>query len=98
MSHRLAPGSIEAQQRTLAMGVVLALPVAIGLWVGIDRLMPPVPGMATQIARALFALHCVGVAVLLALLPGIEAPSRAWTASINRPGTNSQSCSIVFCT
>ena len=73
MSHRLAPGSIEAQQRTLAMGVVLALPVAIGLWAGIDRLMPPVPGMATQIARALFALHCVGVAVLLALLPGIEA-------------------------
>jgi len=73
MSHRLVPGSIEAQQRTLAMGVVLALPVAIGLWVGIDRLMPPVPGMTTQIARALFALHCVGVAVLLALLPGIEA-------------------------
>jgi len=73
MSNRLVAGSIEAQQRTLAMGVVLALPVAIGLWGGIDRMMPAVPGMATQIARALFALHCAGVAVLLALLPGIEA-------------------------
>ncbi|MEO9129869.1 MAG: MAPEG family protein [Sphingomonas sp.] len=73
MSRGLIPGSIEAQQRTLTLGVVLALPVAIGLWVGIDRLMPAVPGMATQLARALFALHCIGIAVLLALLPGIEA-------------------------
>ena len=48
MANRLIPGSIEAQQRTLTMGVVLALPVAIGLWFFIDRSMPPVPGMATQ--------------------------------------------------
>lgn len=73
MANRLIPGSIEAQQRTLTMGVVLALPVAIGLWFFIDRSMPPVPGMATQTARALFALHCIGIATLLALLPGIEA-------------------------
>ena len=73
MSNRLVPGSIEAQQRTLAMGVVLALPLAIGLWFFIDRSMPPIPGMATQTARFLFALHCVGIATLLALLPGIEA-------------------------
>ncbi len=51
MSHRLVPGSIEAQQRTLAMGVVLALPVMIGLWFFVDRSLPPVPGMATQTAR-----------------------------------------------
>jgi hypothetical protein len=73
MSNRLIPGSIEAQQRTLVMGVVLALPITIGLWFGIDRSLPAVPGMATQTARALFALHCIGVAVLLAFLPGIEA-------------------------
>ena len=73
MSNRLVPGSIEAQQRTLAMGVVLALPLAIGLWFFIDRSMPPIPGMATQTARFFFALHCVGIATLLALLPGIEA-------------------------
>jgi uncharacterized MAPEG superfamily protein len=29
--------------------------------------------MATQAARFYFALHCVGIATLLALLPGIEA-------------------------
>jgi membrane protein YdbS with pleckstrin-like domain len=73
MSNRLVPGSIEAQQRTLAMGVVLTLPLAIGLWFFIDRSMPPIPGMATQAARFFFALHCVGIAALLALLPGIEA-------------------------
>ncbi|CUS45994.1 MAPEG family protein [Sphingomonas sp. QA11] len=73
MSNRLVPGSIEAQQRALVMGVVLALPVAIGLWFFIDRSLPPVPGMATQTARFFFALHCVGIATLLALLPGIEA-------------------------
>ena len=73
MANRLIPGSIEAQQRTLTMGVVLTLPVAIGLWFFIDRSMPPVPGMGTQTARALFALHCIGISTLLALLPGIEA-------------------------
>jgi len=73
MSNRLVPGSIEAQQRTLVMGVVLALPVAIGLWFFLDRSLPPIPGMATQTARFFFALHCVGIATLLALLPGIEA-------------------------
>jgi uncharacterized MAPEG superfamily protein len=71
--NRLAHDSTEAQQRTLMLGVVLALPIAIGLWFGIDRALPPIPGMATQTARAFFALHCVGIAVLLAFLPGIEA-------------------------
>lgn len=70
---RLDPESMEAQQHTLVLGVVLALPVAIGLWFALDRLLPAIPGMTTQTARAIFALHCAGVAVLLGLLPGIEA-------------------------
>lgn len=55
-------------QSRLAVAVGLSVPVAIGLWLALANWLPPV-----TIEPMRFVLGCIGVAALLALLPGIEA-------------------------
>ncbi len=52
----------------IALAVALSLPVAGLLWFGLRQYLP-VPAMDRQA----FALGCIGAALLLTLLPGIEA-------------------------
>ena len=62
-----------AQRRAGMIAIALAAPVAVALWIGLDRFLPPISGMADLSARMLFCLKCWCVAVLFALAMGIEA-------------------------
>jgi uncharacterized MAPEG superfamily protein len=66
-----------AEQRRFPAAVRAAMAIAVllsvGLWLGLCRLLPPLPDMQTPIARLTFALKCSAVAVLLSLMTGIEA-------------------------
>jgi hypothetical protein len=55
------------------IGMVIALPVTIGVWLGIYYGLPPLAGMGDLLARFAFAINCSCLAVLLCLLTGIEA-------------------------
>jgi hypothetical protein len=62
------------RQRTLGIaGIAVASLLALGLWLGIDFLMPPLPGMDSLGARMLLTLKCCCVAVLFCLVTGVEA-------------------------
>ena len=63
----------KAQRRAGMIAIALAAPVAVALWIGLDRFLPPISGMADLSARMLFCLKCWCVAVLFALAMGIEA-------------------------
>lgn len=52
----------------IALAVALSLPVAGALWFGLRHGLPPV-----AMDPMAFALGCIGAALLLTLLPGIEA-------------------------
>jgi uncharacterized MAPEG superfamily protein len=54
-------------------GIAVASLVAAGVWLGIDHLMSPLPGMDSLGARMLLTLKCWCVAVLFCLVTGIEA-------------------------
>ena len=60
-------------RRTLAVAIAATLPFAIALWLALRLMLPSIPGMEEPAARLAVALGCVGLAVLLAFLPGIEA-------------------------
>ncbi|MGH6988187.1 MAG: MAPEG family protein [Caulobacteraceae bacterium] len=61
-------------QRRAGIGFIAgAMPVAIALWIAIDRLAPPIPGMAGLQDRMVFTLKCVAMAVLFCLASGVEA-------------------------
>jgi len=66
---------IEGQRKCLFAGIAVAGPVTIVLWLAIDLLMPPLPGMTEPAARLGFALGCCCLAVLFCLVSGIEAVS-----------------------
>ncbi|MGF7130189.1 putative MAPEG superfamily protein [Paraburkholderia sp. EB58] len=62
------------RQRTVGIvGIAVASTLALGLWLGIDYLMSPLPGMDSLGARMLLTLKCCCVAVLFCLVTGIEA-------------------------
>lgn len=61
-------------QRTVGMTAIACTSLlALGLWLAIAFLMPPVNGMDSLGARLLLTLKCCCVAVLFSLVTGIEA-------------------------
>jgi uncharacterized MAPEG superfamily protein len=62
------------QQRTVSLaGIAAASLLASVLWLGVDYLMSPLPGMDSLGARMLLTLKCCCVAVLFCLVTGVEA-------------------------
>ena len=62
------------RQRAVGIaGIAVASLIAAGVWLGIDHLMSPLPGMDSLGARMLLTLKCWCVAVLFCLVTGIEA-------------------------
>lgn len=62
------------QQRTIGLaGIAAASLLASVLWLGVDYLMSPLPGMDSLGARMLLTLKCCCVAVLFCLVTGVEA-------------------------
>jgi uncharacterized MAPEG superfamily protein len=62
------------RQRTVGIaGIAAASLLALVLWLGIDYLMSPLPGMDSLGARMLLTLKCCCVAVLFCLVTGVEA-------------------------
>lgn len=68
-------GNIAQQRKSLFAGIAIAGPVTLALWLAIDLLMPPLPGMTELPARLGFALGCCCLAVLFCLVSGVEAVS-----------------------
>lgn len=67
------PQSAAAQRRALMSGVLVALPLALAVWLALYAWLPPLAGMESMGNRLAFALKCCCVAVLLCLFMGIEA-------------------------
>lgn len=61
------------QRRSGMIAIVLAMPVALALWLAIAFLVPPLEDLETVDARMVFALRCFCVAVLFCLVMGVEA-------------------------
>jgi uncharacterized MAPEG superfamily protein len=74
-------GDFRHQRKAGMLCIALALPVALALWLAVDRLLPPLAGMETLDARLLLALKCVCVAVLFTLVTGVEAVAHERLAS-----------------
>jgi uncharacterized MAPEG superfamily protein len=68
-----AGGDFREQRRSGIFAIAITMPVAILLWLAVDRLMPPLAGMQTQDARMVFTLKCLCAAVLFCLVTGVEA-------------------------
>ncbi len=62
-------------------GIAVASLLASGLWIGIDLLMSPLPGMNSLSARMLLTLKCCCAAVLFCLVTGVEAVAHERLAS-----------------
>ncbi|HEY5105285.1 MAG TPA: MAPEG family protein [Caulobacteraceae bacterium] len=69
----IAGGDMARERKTGLVCIAISAPVAIGLWLAIDRLAPTLSGMDTLAERMLFTLKCGVVAVLFCLVAGIEA-------------------------
>lgn len=76
---------IGAQRKTLMISVLIALPLAIALWLGLRYGLPPVAAVDDAPSRLIFALKCCCIAVLLCFFLGIEAVAheRLHTRAIN---------------
>jgi hypothetical protein len=61
------------QRRTGMLAIAVASVLAVGLWLAIRFLAPPIAGMETLAARMVFALKCLCLATLFCLVTGIEA-------------------------
>jgi hypothetical protein len=61
------------QRRSGIAAIAAAMIVAVGLWLAIRFLAPPVPGMDTLESRMVFTLKCLCCAVLFCLVTGVEA-------------------------
>jgi hypothetical protein len=68
------------QRGTIQLADGLSLPVALGAWLALRHLLPPIAA-----EPMLFALQCSGAAVLLTLVAGVEAVAheRLFHASID---------------
>lgn len=74
MSEPITDRSDFRRQRARGIVAIAAASlIAAGLWLGIDRLMPPLAGMDGVADRMLFTLKCCCVAVLFCLVTGVEA-------------------------
>jgi hypothetical protein len=76
---------VSTQRKTLAIGMLSALPIAVGLWSIVFYALPPIPGMEDPIARLMFTINCICMAVLFCFFMGIEAVSheRLFSKAIN---------------
>jgi hypothetical protein len=66
-------------------GPMIAGPITLAVWLALYSLLPPIPGMADAASRAIFALKCCCIAVLLCFLTGIEAVAHE---RLNTPAIN----------
>ena len=57
------------------IGIAVALPTTIAIWLGVYYGLPPLAGMSEPLSRLAFAINCSCLAVLFCLLTGIEAIS-----------------------
>lgn len=75
---------VAGERRKLLGGAVIALPLAVAAWLALFWLTPPVTS-AEPLARLVYALNWIGVAVLLTFLTAIEAVSheRLFTPAID---------------
>ena len=64
---------LRKQRMATMLPIAVAFPVAVALWFATERLLPPLAGMETVLARLIFALKCSSVAILFCLVTGIEA-------------------------
>jgi hypothetical protein len=69
------PAGFDLRKQRLAtmLPIAIAFPIAIALWFAAERLLPPIAGMETVVARLIFALKCSSVAILFCFVTGIEA-------------------------
>jgi hypothetical protein len=63
----------RAQRRSGMIYIAIAMPMAAGLWLAIDRVVPSIAGMVSIAARMLFTLKCWACAILFCLVTGVEA-------------------------
>jgi hypothetical protein len=68
-----AGNAVPGQRAAGVKFIAVSAAIAILVWLGIDRLLPPLPGMDGLGARMLFALKCWCVAALFCLVTGVEA-------------------------
>jgi uncharacterized MAPEG superfamily protein len=61
------------KRRAGVLYIGAAAPVAIALWLAIDRLAPPFAGLDSLASRMVFTLKCSALAVLFCLVTGVEA-------------------------
>ena len=73
MAESVVARNVAAERAAGMKAIAIAAAVAIPLWFGIDRLTPPLPGLDSLGDRMVFALKCWCVAVLFALVTGVEA-------------------------
>ena len=64
---------LRKQRMATMLPIAVAFPVAIALWFATERLLPPLAGMETVLARLTFALKCSSVAILFCFVTGVEA-------------------------
>jgi hypothetical protein len=67
------PADFRQQRARSIAAIAVASLLAAGLWLGVDHLMSPLPGMDSLAARMLLTLKCCCVAVLFCLVTGVEA-------------------------
>jgi hypothetical protein len=67
------PFDFRPQRAVGIAGIAAASLLALGIWLGIDYLMSPLPGMDSLSARMLLTLKCCCTAVLFCLVTGVEA-------------------------
>lgn len=76
---------IAGERRKLLWGAAIALPIAVAAWLALFWLTPPLASAAEPLARLVYALNWIAVAVLLTFLTAIEAVSheRLFTPAID---------------
>ena len=73
LANRSGNVDFKAQRSTGIGYIAVAAVIASALWLFVDHFTPPLSGMGAPIARMLFTLKCVCVAVLFCLVTGVEA-------------------------
>jgi hypothetical protein len=64
---------VRAARKATITPIAVSVPIAALLWFGTYHLLPPLAGMDNVVARLVFALKCVCLAVLFCLVTGVEA-------------------------
>jgi hypothetical protein len=67
------PADFTRQRRTGMLWIAASAPVAIAVWLAIDRFAPPLSGMESLAARMVLTIKLSALAVLFCLVTGVEA-------------------------